>query len=402
MFADENELRKVVKGIELDDAPRPKHQADLRQQVLTAFDNAGAVGEPPRQRRKSVRLGRKLMQNRSIQIVAASVVAACVIVVVLWSIGPGAGVTLAQVRELVEQAKTVCYELTSYRNDQDEGTANVMYMEPGKMRVEWPGMVGIFDWERGEILALITEEKLGHLTVVTDMDNPYHRNWLSDLKAIMGSDAAKELERRELAGRDAKGWQVLDEGWMCTVWADATTGDLLQVEWQHGSNRMVMGQFVLDRDLDESLFSMTLPDGYTLATKMEMTEADPSEADILALLRVWASGNGGQFPDKLDPSKFAAAAAKADWYGDLGIDSHEKAQAMNKSIGRAFYLLHSWELEWNYVGQGVKRGQANKPVFWYRPVGSKTYRVIYADFNVGELSPEQLDKLEQDTTGDDS
>ncbi len=398
MFADEKELRQAIERIEIEAAPRSGHQTDLRRRVLLAFDEAGAVGVPPRKRRV-LRLGRNLMHNRRVQMGAATVAAACILGVVLWSFGAGADVALAEVRALIEQANTICYELSSYRDGRCEETAEVMFMEPGKMRVEWPGMTAVFDWNGGKILTLMTEEKVAHSTVVKDMMNPYQRNWLADLKAIMDSAAAEELGRREFDGRQAKGWRMPERGWLCTVWADAKSGELLQAEFEHGGNRMVMSRFVLNQELDESLFSMDPPEGYTLAAKMEMSKDDPSEEDVLALLRVWASGNAGRFPDRLDPSKFAAAAAKADWR-ELGVDSREKAQALREAIGRAFYLLHNWELEWGYVGKGVDRGQADRPVLWYRRMGSKMYRVAYGDFSVADVTPEQLERLKQDIASD--
>ena len=399
MFTNEDEFRDIVEKLEIDDAPRGQHQADLRRAVLAAFDDAGAEGAPPQDGGESRRRWRMVMHRRSLQIGAVAAAAACVAIAVLWVFGPGAEVALAQVRERVELARTVCYKLTSYHNNRQENSADVMCMEPGKMRTVWPGMVSILDWEQGEILTLVAEGKQAHSVAVTDMKNLYHRNWLADLKANMRSGTATELERRDIAGRPAKGWRTMDGGWTCTIWADATTGELLEVEWEHGGNRMVMSGFVLDEALEASLFSMTPPDGYTLMTETAMSQADASEADILILLRAWASGNAGRFPDKLDPARFAADAAKADWYGDVGIDSEAKAQAARESISRAFFLLHSWNVEWQYVGQGVERGQADQPVLWYRPVGSETYRVIYGDFHVGELSLEQVKALQASADG---
>jgi hypothetical protein len=36
----------------------------------------------------------------------------------------------------------------------------------------------------------------------------------------------------------------------------------------------------------------------------------------------------------------------------------------------------------HYVGKGVSFGEADTPIFWYRPKDSKKYRVIYADLSV--------------------
>jgi hypothetical protein len=42
------------------------------------------------------------------------------------------------------------------------------------------------------------------------------------------------------------------------------------------------------------------------------------------------------------------------------------------------------ESESHYAGAGAKVGDPERAIFWYRPTGSPTYRVIYADFKVKE------------------
>jgi len=37
-----------------------------------------------------------------------------------------------------------------------------------------------------------------------------------------------------------------------------------------------------------------------------------------------------------------------------------------------------------------KYGDAEKPVFWYRPEGSQDYHVIYGDLSVKEVAPDDL------------
>jgi len=48
--------------------------------------------------------------------------------------------------------------------------------------------------------------------------------------------------------------------------------------------------------------------------------------------------------------------------------------------------------DWYYAGRDVKFGDAQKPIFWYRPAGSQTYRVIYGDLSVKGVPPEELPK----------
>jgi hypothetical protein len=50
------------------------------------------------------------------------------------------------------------------------------------------------------------------------------------------------------------------------------------------------------------------------------------------------------------------------------------------------------ESDWNYTGKDVKFGDADKAIFWYRPQGSDTYRVIYGDLSVKDVAKENLPK----------
>ena len=48
------------------------------------------------------------------------------------------------------------------------------------------------------------------------------------------------------------------------------------------------------------------------------------------------------------------------------------------------------ENDWHYAGQGVRLGDAGKPVCWWRPDGGETYRVIYGDLNVRDVPKEEV------------
>jgi len=55
------------------------------------------------------------------------------------------------------------------------------------------------------------------------------------------------------------------------------------------------------------------------------------------------------------------------------------------------FILQS-ENDLHYVGNGVKLGEGESEVFWYRPDGSEAYRVIYGDLSVKDVAPENLPK----------
>lgn len=391
MFADENEFRKAVAGMPIDDGPRRTHQEELRRRVLRTFDET-AAGEPlSEETGRHSWPRRRIMRHRIVQI-GVALAAACLVVAFVWPFGPGAGVAFAKVQEIVAEVRTVCFDMVESHDGQSEGLAKVMFMEPGRMRAEWQGIIGVMDWNAGKFMTLSAEDKVAHLVEVTDAENPCQRNWLAALKSIVGCKSAKEMGQKQVGGREAKGWEVPDQDGVCTVWADARTGELLQAEFTRGRNKCVMSNFVVNPELDPALFAMTPPAGYTLETNLKVTEADASEANIIFLLRVWASGNGGQFPDRLNPAKFGMAATKADWHG-LGVDSDEKSMAARKSIGQAMYRLHGGKLEWGYLGAGAKVGEKDRPVFWSRAAGAQNYRVVHADFTVAEVSAEKFTEL---------
>ncbi len=49
-------------------------------------------------------------------------------------------------------------------------------------------------------------------------------------------------------------------------------------------------------------------------------------------------------------------------------------------------------IDYRYTGGGVKLGDAEKAVFWYKPKDSQNYRIIYGDLSVKDISQENLPK----------
>lgn len=62
--------------------------------------------------------------------------------------------------------------------------------------------------------------------------------------------------------------------------------------------------------------------------------------------------------------------------------------------GMQFVMLMKQENDWHYAGKGVKLGSADRPIFWWKPDGTKNYRVIYGDLKIKNITPEELKKPE--------
>ncbi len=397
MCNDEQELTGAVEKLRIDAEPRPEHRDALRRRMLAAFQETQPSAAGPARAGRARGTWRSLMHIRLMQASAAAIAAACLVAaIVLWP-GGKAGVALAEVRRSVEQARTACFQLSWYRDGQAEASGPAKWREPGLLRWEVPGAVTIYHWNEGKFLTLMTEAKTAHAATIEEMENPYHRDWIRNLKESIGSDSAEEVGHKEIAGREARGWRFKDDDGTCTVWADAETGQLLRADFESGNSRMVMTEFVLNQPLDEDTFSLTPPAGYSI-TRAEFRRSEPSEKDLVLLLRVWAMGNGDVFPDKLDPAAFSAAAAKVNW-SRLGIRSQQEGQEASNAISRAFWLMYTLH-ERTYVGGGVKLGDAAKPILWHRPKGKQTYRVIYGDLSVKDVAPEDLPKKSAAGTGE--
>ena len=323
--------------------------------------------------------------NRTTRIAATLLLAAGFVAIVAWMIvGPGASVAWADVQAAVKNVHTAVFGI-SIGWDQDRPTAGkMMYMEPGLTRMETPETVSIIDWEKGKFLAMFPATKTAHSTVITGMANPYHHDWLGELKKIIGSQDADQIGKDTIDGRSVQGWRMTQDGDSVTVWADAKTAALVTVEFTAEGAHGVMSDFEVNVPLDKSLFSLQPPAEYILHSETTMTTSGLDIQDVAGLLGIWASGNGGVFPDTLDSSQFSQAASRVKWTKD------DDPKVIEPMISRAFMFLYT--RGWTYRGSGVRHGSATTPIFWWRSNGSEKYQVIYGDLSVKDVNEEALDQ----------
>jgi len=72
--------------------------------------------------------------------------------------------------------------------------------------------------------------------------------------------------------------------------------------------------------------------------------------------------------------------------------SDEQKTEMGTKLSKYILFLRFFKGEgkWYYRGKDVQLGEAETPIFWYRPRSSATYRVIYGDLHAEDLAPENL------------
>jgi len=205
----------------------------------------------------------------------------------------------------------------------------------------------------------------------------------------------QELGQREINGKKAVGFLVRGHNEEVTIWANAKTAEPVRIELLYGQTRYILRNIEFDVRVDESLVSMEPPAGYTLSDKQfDMTQF--TEQDFITMLRLWVEHLlNGNFPESLSLEDLMNQTPQiGEQIDKLNMSDQEKVQ-LGMALGRGFVFFQQMGpsgVDWHYAGSGVKLGEADKAVFWYRPKGSPTYHVIYGDLSVKDVAPGDLPK----------
>jgi outer membrane lipoprotein-sorting protein len=272
------------------------------------------------------------------------------------------------------------------------------FMEPGRLRVEVPGMaVTILDSSKNKLLVLnpmmktaiavdLGEMKAGPANQATDIIE-----WIEKIKNTTGKQA-QNLGSREIVGVEAKGFLMTEQGMEYAVWADAKSGTPLRIEipidMGNFKTTVVMSDLVFDQKMDEGLFEIQPPAEYLLVNlDLPMFHSAVGEEDIVAVLRWYAERSEGRFPKAL-----------GQWVDFIKVGKQPGQKADQKElmgvmvrIGRATAFLTSLGSgNYGYNGGEVRLGEKEKMVFWYRVEESERWRGIFADLRVEEVGREQI------------
>jgi len=316
------------------------------------------------------------------------------------------------------QAQNAKYKSTIEIRGQTR-TAEVMVRAPNRNRTEsemFGGfkMVTIMDLEKGKTLLLVPNQKTATVTTLTNRRKEMGAgDWFLDIRSLL-LDARdtpglkwEPLGAKDIDGRRAVGYRLSGPGlrdrWPrgmgVSLWGDPKTGLPVRIEIESRDPgmeyKLSLSGFVLNVDLDESLFSVEPPAGYTV--DRQQYDASPTEEkDLVETLRQYSRHGGGVFPDKLDVRDASRFKGKFTVGRKSGKEPNEQQtkEAMQKELearikltkGLTFLDQLPPEADAYYAGKGVARGAADRPIFWYRPKDAKNYRVIYADLSVREAA----------------
>jgi hypothetical protein len=307
----------------------------------------------------------------------------------------------------------------------NSGTSQVMWMEGGHQRMGLePGMITIWDAKAGQTLTLMPKSKKAFTNSFDPKSPPPD---VFTMVRALRHGADEQLGEQQIDGHTATGFRTHGNfGMEWVVWVDTATNQPVRIEVSGGflgKGRQVMSDFAFDVPLDESLFSITPPPEYTVedvkVKTIEMSDgsklhtwkrgmavinADPAvattstEASLTEALKAYSEASDS-FPSEMGGGQMSTSVGFKTGPGTGMEDVQAAGQRMKAAMGKmakamAFVSRLPADADWHYAGKDVKPGTANTPICWYKPAGSATYRVIYADLTVTDVTPENVPQIQ--------
>jgi len=395
-------------------APSPdkaflKRLKNQSTQVFLAGGSAQAAHE-----RKTL----MMIFKRFIPTAAAVCIVGAIAVVAFLMLGDGvATVAWADVQEIIRNARTATWHMQMTmtmpmpNGEMVETTMHVdcFAKEPGLMRQEMTmSMKGKefqstsvvdFSTEDGRMVSLVPSQKMAVTATFGNLPEEtrnQQKNYFSELKKLVeGSN--QPLGRKEIDGRNTQGFRVTNMGYEMDIWVDPETGLPVLIESEmFGTGKMTMTDFAFDVALDDELFDLTVPEGYTVR-EMDMPLDNITENDLIEGLRFIVELSDNLFPSypMITPELMKNLMERAkEQFKDREPSEEEgmeSGRALATKITRMMMFIQAKGGQtWAYVGEGVQLGDAQKPICWYKPEGSETYRVVYGDLRVEDVAEEDL------------
>jgi len=374
---------------------RAAAQSDLEDEVLNRIVREQNVRLKAANKAGAGLKLRRLIMKSSITRMAAAAVIIVAVLIGIQQFGSGT-VTFAKVVEPILKARTLILDMIV--GDEETGTViHDVIVDQRIRRVisRQEHVVNIIDPESAKMLTLHTEGKIAAYSDIQGSLQEGTRDYVAFLRKIITDVQdnpgfkAKELGEKEIDGQKVVGFSA--NGF--TIWADAETALPVRIEVESPQLSAVFKNFQFNVPVEEleSLVSMDVPEGYTEQKKVfDMTTS--TEQDLVECLRIWAELLlDGNFPEAIGMTELMKLLPQVEAKLAESVASAEEGTQKGMTLGKGMLFIMGLK-DQQYAGNGVKLGEADKAIFWYRPEDSETYRVIYGDLRVKDVTPENLPK----------
>jgi outer membrane lipoprotein-sorting protein len=382
---------------------------------------------------------RRIIMKSPLKELAAAAVIIVTVVTAYYAIGRIDITTpvFGDVIEQIQKARSVTYKHTFFPGESWESTTTEMIIESGIMRSERPnGDIVISDPGIGKSLHLMPNSKRAILTQRASKPGekrPFNYFvWISTVH----EDGYEFTGQKDVNGKMTNVFTASFD--KTSVWVDPDTNLPVRVETiirpnpivvpeiyvtlkdfggeddaarsmtvsrLRDSNRIrselktVMSDFVWNEELDESLFNLEPPEEYTVEERQFDTNKTRRDS-LFQALAFWAEMSDGMFPleidDLSDPNMIRPMLMeKFDKDGDPAEELDQALKQLDimlKGLTFTQFIRRKVDRDWHYAGDGVKLGDAEKAIFWFRSNDPEIYRVLYGDLSFKKVAPENLPK----------
>lgn len=320
----------------------------------------------------------------------------------------------AEMAQKMKSAHTLAYRMTIESSTlKNPSRTRVIMSEPGLLRMEMKdGSIVINDWKQGKTLNLNPADKTFTLHEWKDKaprGSSGPATSLERWRQLIDGDA-KPLGRKTIGGIQAEGYRITGTGTETTLWINPTTRSPVQIESKDrvmgrmsgkdsrsivSDLRTTMTDFQIDPEIDDALFRLEPPPGYTRSTKSVfsgsvvgvMGDKTLPEKATAEYLRLFAEKTGGRFPKHLDDLTEFDQVFPNKKSDELPDEATKRAM-----ISAIRFMNATKQLKggFGYRPAGVTLGDADKILFWYRPEGASKYRVLYGDLHASDVTEDKL------------
>ena len=256
-------INELIKKLHL------KASADLDKRVHDDISAALTESEKTKSVQPEPNIWRIIMKSRIIKLAAAAVIVITLFVGIHYFGGSIENVAFADVMRNIQNARTLTYQSVITLENQEPQVSKTMVLEPHLMRVELPdGKIWILDHNQGKTLLLNSTNKQTVMSS-TPQDTLDLYDTFRNFRNIPDFSVSN-IGQRTIDGMRVIGFQLTrenDENGII-VWANPQTSLPIRIEQTVNDEngqviKSVTTNIIFDAELDQSLFRLDAPKGYT-------------------------------------------------------------------------------------------------------------------------------------------
>ena len=304
-----------------------------------------------------------------------------------------AGSPYAEATRRLKEARSLSYLITINFPGVDKPLATRTLLKgPSLARAEsGPDIVSIANLGAGRLMVLDNKAKTAVLMDLKELPPAPAGDASKGLREL-AEKQGKPVGKRQIGGVEAEGFEVVLAGQEWTLWIDPKANLPVRVDIKG----TIMGkaytgaitEFALDPPLDDALFATEPPAGYAVSKSRAPTFAPPEEV-VARVLKLYAAKFDGKLPPRLDD---LATFEKVYPVTEPGQALKPELTQAVQDVVRVAMLKLELAGGYGYRPEGVKPGDADTIIFWYKPAGKATYRAVYGDLRVGDLEAGKVPK----------